>query len=276
MSSTSNKTSSTLVRISWGALSDRKVSSFTDHNETVATSKGTFTPDPLLRVHPVDLFGSLEEPLRKIDLSLSFDGLKAGITAGEAWPTTTVEVWELHRAPSGDAYYMVFKGDVIRAIRNPKGSTEIYQLSIAGEKYKLNGKRLGIPMLEICDNTFGDPNTCKVQTNPISEVATITAIDDQTVTITGLSTQGVGYWTKGYVEAFDLRLRIQNWDSNQQFLLNRPPPTDQWLGASATVVPGCDGTSAVCYGRWNNLSNFNGLGIRMPDYHPIMENPRGT
>ena len=257
----------------------QKILSLTDSNAPLQTLYGLFSSDPLLEVDPVAINGTMDEPLRNITLSVEGENFRDGITSGTAFPPVKVKVWELHISGSDHTYYQLFSGTVTRAITNPKGREGLYQLQVAGAKYSLKGKSCGIPMLEHCDNTFGDGDTCKVDLVPITQTGSLTLVSGQVATITGLTYQAKGYWVKGYIEFFGTRIRIIKWDESTSFTLARIPPLE-WYNEDTpnlvTVIPGCDNSLSVCGGTWNNTSDFNGVGFGMPTYHPVMENPRGT
>jgi len=212
-------------------------------------------------------------------IALPANAFSNALSSGEPWPEVTVSIEELNLDPDetvGRMLYL-FKGTVRRTIQNYRGNPDSVQVECENIKSGMT-VALGIIATQHCNRNFGslkgcDPGGAVIGLSALLETGTLTAINGNTVTITGTTSPRNRYWHRGYVEYLGLRIVIREWvnTATTTFELVKPPPA-AWLNKSVTVAPGCDKTRGTCI-LWNNENHFNGPGYAMPPYHPVMEVP---
>lgn len=187
-----------------------------------------------------------------------------------AFPKVTVTIYELNLDDDTSAREL-FQGTVLKITSDPFKRAATVRVDVASHKHKL-GVSLGIVTQKGCAWNFGDKG-CGVFLPPLQELATVIAIDRNTLTLQGLATTGVfQYWFRGYVEFGGLRLMVRAYETGNQVSLSELPPAD-WLNKRVRLTPGCDKTIQTCRNRWNNEERMIPLGHKMPAYHPLIESP---
>lgn len=277
----SDKTSVHAVRFRWGSPTQQLLLTDGGEDRYLAFSSDPFLADAALELELGTRTGGLGEGTTKIRISRDISIFADQISSGRAFPKVTVEIWELVDGFDPEIFQQktnrVFRGKLVRAIRNPAGFPGIVELEAQASKNSLDFAA-GIQCNAECGNIHGKGG-CTIDVASLGEAATVNSLNRNIVTITGLSAQSDGrYWRRGYVSRNGLDIQIREWDGDVTFDLAEIPPVE-WEdaialgGASCTVYPGCDLLYSTCLDVWNNTDQFNGIGAATPDYNPIFENP---
>lgn len=236
----------------------------------------TFASTPGLEcAEPIERTGGLREARPRISLPL--DPFTDVLSDGRAHSPVFARLIELSDGPDGVEALYLFRGRVSKTTRNPRGRPSSVLLELANDKHHAEGAALGLNLDSDCQFFLGGPG-CFVDLAPHTISRTITFLsylgDPKAILVSGgLPVSPPAKFRRGYVEVDGLRLSIREhptpYGGGELWLAREPPPT--WLGASATLVPGCDLKQETCDESWDNLSNFGGSGLEVPSYHPITE-----
>lgn len=257
---------------------------FTDLDSSIDLNDGfpIALSDTSMQVALAPRTASLAEAPDRVTLGLQDTSL-ISIAQGYAFQKITATVTKLEYdssatlAPSMKVS-TVASGRVIRAKLNPGGKDNLIELHIQNCKSDLSipSGRILTPQ---CDLTFGGP-ICGVDVASLIVDATMVNVSGVNVTVTELGLGTVTdnprhYWAQGAVYLDGLSIKIRKWEGSLDFQLAQLPP-ESWTAGTPQVVelvPGCRKTVADCR-VFNNEDRFSGLGISIPDRHPIFE--RGT
>lgn len=224
--------------------------------------------------------------LPQVDVNLSTT-FPADISSGEPAAPVFVKIRELvleaipgYPSPTASSDDLVhFEGRLVKATRNYKS-----RAGVVGLEFLPTRARLDLPLGLVCGDQcawpFGEPRTCKIDTAPLKNAATVANVAvgiDLTIngaTVPGSSPQRDNYYRGGYVERNGLRILIRDWiyTSPTIFRLSQKPPAE-WQNHVVTLTPGCDKSRASCRDRWSNEVNFGGFGFAMPSYDPNLDAP---
>ncbi len=261
--SQSEKTSAILVEFLFGSAPTPI--RYTDWTAPINHLGRRYESVPSMAVElPANTAGFGEEPLR---LTLPLNAFTLEISSGEPHAPVAVIVREKVLSVTDGVVITHLNGRVKKAFRNVNGNSYRVRLECVNVKDDLD-KPLGIIASSQCAQIFGQ---CGVNLVPLRASAKIVAIADATIQVVGLAPTTSGYWRKGYVSIDGLDITVREYTGGDQLVLVRPPPR-AWLDQTAVFTPGCGQDLSACRG-WGNESNFLGLGIKMPDYHPIVEAP---
>lgn len=260
-----------LVEFSYGDPTAFDYERLTSWTQDVEHESETWTSLVTLAVSLAPNTGGLQEGVTTITLPLVADGFADKASNGERHSPIFVRVLEQIRDPNGVGTLdtlTLFKGRVKTAKR--RKDTVSFDCVSAKGKFQV---QIGVTCDVQCRWTLGDHH-CKVDLAPLDETATVDSVSGRTVTLDAISDPDATYWSRGYMERNGLRIDIRAWRDTDPlvFELADPPPAE-WVGEQVTVVPGCDKTYATCVARFNNESNFGGMGIAMPAWHPSFEGP---
>lgn len=251
---------------------------FCDADEDFSVGGDTFTSDPLLRAENPERSGSLEEDDGTLFLSSEWQFL-FDAALGRAFPTIKVSVVEyvlpdqVGGTQNAETIYH-FRGRASVIELNPDGEEGVAKLTLLNPKQRTESP-LDNLALERCRNDFGSGKVCQFGLSTADDPGTLTAISRNSVTITGLPTRANRWYEDGYVEYQGLRIKIRYWTSGTSFVLTQVPPV-QWeetLPLSVDVYPGCDRSVANCK-TFGQTPNFRGIGIDIPEFHPVFQKPR--
>lgn len=160
--------------------------------------------------------------------------------------------------------YILYWGRLYRA----KSSLAARYLEIEAkeEKYYYD-KTAGVVCVEQCSAAYFGDKICGMTL--IEENAEVDSINSTVLTLTSAPAAADWTFNNGYVEYGGMRIKIQYWESGATLSLISVPPAS-WVGATVKLVSGCDRTLTSCR-RWNNESEFFGLGYSMVDYNSLTE-----
>lgn len=254
----------TLVTFRYGANTFAR---YTSSLSQIIDIDGTFDSEPTLEVvMNAQNGGSADVPVQlRMKLRPPLDAL----TSQRSHSPVRVTIEE---ADPGDlsTRHILFAGMVKTSHRNLDGRTGIVQLEIAGWKYSLEVAANSWQANTTCNNVFGD-DVCGKDLEAIRETASVTDIDGNFITLSGLATTAVeGHWRFGYLEYDGLRIKVREYTTGNQLELLKTPPAS-WQGQTVTATPGCDKRLATCRDKWDRESQFTGFGLKIPAYNPLLE-----
>lgn len=181
------------------------------------------------------------------EFSREFATIAPGRTA-----TLTIQSW--HREDPSDVI-TIYKG-VVRAVAFTQQAA-VSKLSVIPLSEAFDKEIPERTFQASCNNVLFD-NKCQVSSGLFSYENTVSAINDNIVTVSGLeSAKGTGWSTGGYVAlgVLDYRLILEQ-DGDDLILVL--PFHETVLGQNVTVYAGCDHTAATCQSKFNNGINFGG------------------
>jgi hypothetical protein len=168
--------------------------------------------------------------------------------------------------------FVLFKGRVSKATKNPGGQRGMARLEVAGWRSLLQYP-LGMTCRRQCQWAFGDHNCC-YPLPTVQQVGIVSIVNGTLLTASTLTSPRAHYWTNGTAEYDGLVLDITDGSSPSGLLMKQPPPPE-WVGGAVLFTPGCDKelTSSNGCRAWNNEPRFGGFGIAIPTYNPLVGNP---
>lgn len=240
----------------------------------------TFSPEPTLQVELPERNGSLEEDDATITLSSVSANIQPflNMVSGRSHPTVTVEVVEYiiedqSITLEATEWAYLFCGKVLSVEVNTDGAEGVFKLTCLNPKQRTE-KALDSLALEKCRNDFASGKVCKFNLTNALEAGTVMAASANEVTITGLPNKPPGYWQDGYVDFGGHRVHIKYWREGNDFVLNQAVPI-YWEEAGSfpvQVAPGCNKNLQNCT-SFAQTENFRGIGVEIPDHHPVFAKP---
>lgn len=222
-----------------------------------------------------------------LDINLPRSEFTDLISVGEPFPRIRVRVVEFRDNGDEGEQDVMFDGFALMSTRNPNGKFNRVLIRASNLKSQLK-LPLGIPALPTCVWTFMG-NGCGVVV-PFGGTSgkrivrgLVSAVSDKTATIVA-DYSGSAPWsgaendrlyTRGFVVKDGIRVGVRDWHAptnSTTFHMLRKLPSS-WEGAYVLLIPGCDKALATCRDRWDNEERFGGLGIGIPAYNPLIENP---
>ena len=239
-----------------------------------------FLPESSLEVELPERNGSLEEDDAIITLSAVSAAVQPflNMVSGRSHPPVTVEVIEYILADqdttleAGEWAYL-FCGKLLSVEVNTDGAEGVFRLTCLNPKQRTDST-LDSLALEKCRNDFASGKICTFNLTNALESGTVTTASANEVTITGLPNKPPGYWHDGYVDFGGHRVHIKHWRSGNDFILTQAVPI-YWEEAGSfpvQVAPGCNKGLQNCVSL-NQTENFRGIGVQIPDHHPVFAKP---
>lgn len=212
------------------------------------------------------------QPINKdnvqIIFSLSDDFASLLLKRSTQFAPTTVTIWRGHLDDTANEFRVVFKGKVRAA--GPRNDTQIV-LSCSGlySSFKLPG--LGGSVHHSCRHAlyFGG---CRLDKSLFEDVGTVTAIDDNVLTITEAALEADEFYTSGTLEFLGSQTYITGhigslitvrYVSSVMSLFFQSGTTP-----IVTLARGCDHSVDTCVSKFNNVLNFGGFPY-IPDNDPF-------
>jgi hypothetical protein len=256
---------------------------YTDYTSDVTDVAGnTYTSTPSMAIVDLPAVGGALEA-RPLKLELPSNAFTSALANGEPHAPVTVVLRaaikefsiDSKAATATDRELVLFRGRVVRGVRNLNGRTDSIRLEAIATKGRL-AIPLGIAATPTCRWPFAG-EICGVDTSAFQQSTTVDAIDGARITAGAAFTDhgDATLYHRGYVERNGLRIHVRHYDGNVNtrhlYLAERVPAA--WLSQTVTVHPGCDHTAATCDARWSNIARFGGMGVAIPNYHPVHEVP---
>jgi len=265
-----SKSSTWLVTISWAGTIYR----YTNQSQQV----GKYISVPNMALRTAQVLGTLDPEVWEIELP--FDNLAASLMSpGIKSKARVVLLEQLTDSRLQFASSSVKHSGVIwKAIHSPKGKRDWMLYSVSNAKQQLDMKP-GFSLTETCANTLYKRG-CLVNPSLHTFPATVEAFDPTTLTATlsGFPVPDfLTYFTAGHMELAGTLVGIRFWSllAPSQFQTTQHIP-ESWIGKEVSLVAGCTRVESVCAGAFNNLKQFNPLGIAVPAYNPQFETGAGT
>lgn len=191
------------------------------------------------------------------------------MASGVPFPPVRMIVRELVVARNDTIADVIHDGQCQVVVANPEGKDGMYRVSSQTIKSRL-GVKMGIPATVTCQHVFGLSSDCGIDETAIQQNVTITRIQPgglvvQVATIT-VSTP----WTNGYLSLEGLRIKIRDYAGGTSLATTVAPPPS-WQGRTVLATPGCRKTWDACGSDWANQTQFLGMGVAIPQYHPLLE-----
>jgi len=173
----------------------------------------------------------------------------------------TVVVTRLHRDEA--EAYIFFQGDITGASYTQQGAmcqlqclTREAAFVRAIPRFKFQG---------LCNHVLYDSG-CKVDKDTFRYDSTVSVVSGRTLTVPGLTAQGVQWAVGGYAQVgSEYRLIVgQSGDVVTLMLSFR----DDVTGSSVAVFAGCDHSFATCNTKFSNELNYGGFPF-VPIYNPF-------
>lgn len=264
----SEKLSVFLAEFRWGDPASPTYYRLTDFTSDISFQSLTFGAEPRFELKGLEISGIFDsdKPVQ-FTIPMITGGISDLATQGQKHSPIYVTLWEKLFSTTGgvDQVLTLFKGKVIRTVRNFNGRPEFVLFEAFGTKQRL-GIPLGLIASHNCQWPFGGRG-CGIAVP--TENGTATVINAKTLTITGLAGHVDRYWHRGFVERDGLRIPIRDWLNGTDFELMSEAPAD-WAGHTVKVYAGCDKTIAKCR-FWGNEAQFSGFGMAIPDHNPNFE-----
>lgn len=269
-----------LVEFEYGDSASPSYVYLTDWSGGSSYDSKTWVATPQLGLTFPPNTGGLEEGALQVEVLASASALFASLVSGEPCSPVYVTVTRVSAPTAEDGgstqYHVIVQRARVLKATSRKG---VVRLDAVTPKSLLRVP-LGAPCNYHCMWTLFGAGCALASISSAGTLSAIDASDDKKVTITGLgsaaslapgATPGK-FWHRGYVERSGVRVPIRDWASGAAttFYLTRRPPA-AWVGQAVTVVPGCDKTQETCVARYDNVSQFAGLGYAIPSHHPVHE-----
>lgn len=237
-----------------------------------------YLPDPYLQASPPERGGGLDEEDGSLITGLEYDFVKQA-TSGRAFAPISIRVFEvlvdkLNDVDNDAAVIQWDQGKCPLAQVNPQGSAASVEWTILNPKNTADSI-MPLACEDSCINRFGSGKVCEFDIATNTQAGTVTAIVDNVLTIQGLTTVPLEWWPRGAVTLEGVRIEIVDFDGGNEFTLMQLPPIDweETLPLAVSVEPGCNLLRSNC-SMFDQLENFNGLGIRMERRNPLFQLPR--
>ena len=194
-----------------------------------------------------------------------------------AFPPTTIRVLEADGNDLLASPSPIYLGEVATTKARFSGNVRVMRVECWGRKADLKDVSLGMKCTDRCPWAFGQ-SPCGASPNTVqAEVESLNGTVMRLVSLPNDSDQGswnAGRYTRGYVEFDGLRIMIRKHnEGNRKLVLAQAPPQSSsytWVGETINITEGCDKSKTACE-AWGQQEWFGGIGYRMPEYNPILE-----
>lgn len=270
-----------MVTFEWGSQTARYTSVSQD---LTVTGEGSFLAEPTLEVRMDSRHGGLEDKPHSGKISTDREPF-ATLSEGYAHAPISVTLAHCDPLDPDNTYRVLAKGNLREAVHNANGDPSLSRFKVASRKALLAGVSLGLYTTPYCQWRFGDAN-CGV--NPTVTEHAVLSVSDPNPTSLEINRDIVGSigsrdftetkeWRRGFVEYEGLKILIREVEqvSGTALLTLSKVPPPSWDGQSVSMNPGCDKQLSTCRSVWDNDANFQGPGISIPKYNPIINTGGG-
>ena len=284
-----SKRSWVLVRFHYGAEGSKTVKRFTDKTEDwdiigpLDDSVSTYESVPDMRVDLGARTGGLDEDGVSISMPRT-DAFIVRLSNGEPHAPTKVVISEVITDLGATEVYTRFRGEVGQVEANFQGRKERVSIEVENWKTTALNHRAGIQVNQRCERGFGAPGCFlgdkvnpQVNIETIKETGTITLVEQDRVTVSGISTNPKDKtFKRGWIRKDGLSIGIRIWKEGSTTFWLREAPPDDWDGTTVEVIPGCDHRYKTCNKVYKNRKRYLALGRMVPGHNPVFHNGGGA
>lgn len=241
---------------------------YTNAHQDFAYLGTTFISIPTMSVEIPEMTGGIEEDdfVVRIPRAATFC---QSVATGVPTPRITMTVREVLDTRNAASVEIIHIG-VAQVIRsNAQGKANHFEIASKSSKQLLD-VRMGISATTTCQLPFGSSSDCGINEALFQESRQIVRVNPGGLSVTMAALTSATPWVNGYLELDGLRIGIRDYAGGLDFALKVPPPP-RWQGRTVLVSPGCAKSFFACNITWGNASQFLGLGIAIPQYHPVLE-----
>ncbi len=265
---------------------------YVDEDEDVTFEGNVYSAQPNFEIDLAAHTGFLEEDLTVVVMPL--DSFTELLSNGQPHAKVSIRIVVVLESDTpgspADQVLEMFKGTVTIAIRNYQRKAGRVGFKCATWKHDC-ARATGIPATKECAWRFqgygcvvpdgvGGFTSTVTPSSPATQAPTLLTISLNKVTVDAVAGapfldllgNPTNLFHRGFMEFDDLKIGIRKWATTTplDFHMEKPPP-DNWIGQVVTLHQGCDKSVDTCFARYLNNKWFGGMGIRIPDYHPIFE-----
>jgi hypothetical protein len=247
---------------------DIQVARYTSYSSALTISSISYTSVPEMEID-FDGFLARPEPDRlTIKIPKTYSPADT-LSTGRPHAMVRCHVYEVNPEDT-TSMRLLMQGVVTGITNDSNGTSGITEITIQDDLV-FTDMALGIGCGTTCVWSFGDENDspCGIALAPLKVSAGITSISGL-VLETSATPATADYYLRGRVEKDGVRINIRKAVDGTLTLVQYPPSSWE-VGNTITLVPGCDKQLTTCRTKWDNESQFCGLGLNMPNYNPIFE-----
>lgn len=248
----------TLLEFKWGSAGVARYARWTSN---VAFGGNTFASLPAIEVS----YGKQDGSLTDVPAVIQMQEVSPLDQMRYSFPPVRVTIWEIRPGEDGTAKVR-FKGRITNVGFRFNNRAKTCQVQVSSFKSSLKGS-LSLTVSQFCTNIYGR-RPCRANIEAQKEIGTLTVVNGQEVTITGLTTlTDPAWWFNGEVhyDGYGICIFSQPVSGVNKFLLLEPAPPF-WAGKTVSVYPGCAKDIESCRDpRRNQEDRFMGLGTKIVD-----------
>lgn len=211
------------------------------------------------------------QPVQKDNIQITFplsdDFASLLLKRSTQFAPSTVTIWRGHLDDPDNEFKVVFKGKVRSA--SPKQDTKII-LTCSGLHSSLKLPGLGGSVHHSCRHAlyFGG---CRLDKSLFEDIGTITAINENVLTIAEAASEADSFYTSGTLEFMESQTYIT--DHVGSLITIRYVPSSllsfflSGVNPVVTLARGCDHSVNTCISKFDNVLNFGGFPY-IPDNDP--------
>jgi len=239
---------------------DGTVMGFTDFSEALTIDSVTYEAKTGYASTTIASSSGLSVDNLDVSGALSSDAItEADITAGK-YDFAAVQIFQVNYLEPTAGENILRTGYIGNISRGDHAFTaEIRGLA------QLAQRNIGELYSDTCRATLGDTR-CGIDLTDYTFTATVTAVGDDTFTISNSETKTAGYFKKGLVtftsgnnDGVSMEIQAHTKDGTYDVITPFLPLAETIaVGDTLTIVAGCTGSFSVCSGTFDNYLNFRG------------------
>ncbi len=176
----------------------------------------------------------------------------------------TLTIRRFHTTDTAEETVVIFKG-IVRSVAFTE-DTEKAEFSVAA---LTSGQGREVPRMTyqgLCNHVLYDER-CKIAQASFQFTGAVSVVDENRLTVPGLTAAGSGFYTGGFVQlgTTDYRMILAHTDDIITLLVPFPGNV---LGATVNVFAGCDHTISECKTKFDNVENYGGFAF-VPRKNPF-------
>lgn len=216
----------------------------------------TYTALPALSVQ----YGKRDGTVKDVPVSIEMANVAPMPGLRGTFPPVAVTIRELSPGSDTSARTM-WRGRISRATFNYNGNANAVRLLVPGHKTSLDAT-ISLVVGRFCPWSFGQ-RPCGFDLEAAAEQGTITVINGQQITVSGLDVSQANRWRMGEVAVDGFPLSIHSHEQGSNVIKLVKPAPSYWQGRIADFYPGCDKTLADCQ-KHGQEEWFGAAGRKIP------------